>query len=204
MEIRKHTSTIFELTAWTKYLFTCNVILLIIIASLIAYLMLQRKIIIVQIPNGGGTVVESTLESNSIDRGSQKAVVLAVVSALSQINPANFEYEKSFIQSFLAPEAFTALSNQIDVQVRRMTEQRELGSFYFDFKEYQYDPILNKHFVKGDIHTVNIVRNSAQSWVFELSLRVENYRPMVTNLIAYAGNEFHNSNWLSNSKKNDL
>jgi|APCry1669193181_1035450.scaffolds.fasta_scaffold00485_21 conjugal transfer pilus assembly protein TraE len=204
MELKQHTKTINEMMTWVKYLRISNIFLLAIISLLILYLVFQNKIVVVQIPGGGGSLIESTYGKQTLDSGSQKAIILATVNAISQINSINYSYEKIFIQSFLAPEVFTNISNQIDFQVKRMTEQHELGSFYFEFKEYMFDPILNKHFVKGDIHTVNVVKNTSQSWVYEITMRVENYRPLITVLETYSGNEFHDSLWLENQKKLSL
>jgi conjugal transfer pilus assembly protein TraE len=149
-----------------------------------------------QIPSSTGSSGEVMYEKNAINRSSQRAIILATVSAISQINPSNYEFEKVFVQNFLAPEVYSSLSIQIDQQAKKMRDQHELGSYYFDFKEYLYDPLLDKHFVKGEIHTVNAIKNSTQMWIYELSLRVDNYKPIITSLSSYPGSDFHNSNWL--------
>ena len=203
MELKNHNRTILELSRWVKYLLWSNVSLLFITLLISIYLIFQNKIVVVQIP-GGGTEVETTYEKNTIDKGSQKAIILAAVSAISQINTANYAYQKLFIQSFLSPEVFTAITSQIDAHVKKMIDQRELGSFYFEFKEYAFDPILNKHFVRGDVHTVNAVKNTSEPWIYELTLRVENYRPMITSLDTYSGLEFHNSIWIDKEGRGNL
>ncbi len=204
MELKLHTQSITELSERIRYLFHANAILLITLFLLVIYLFLQNKIVVVQVPGGGGSVVESVYEKTAIDRSSQKAIIMATVSAISQINSANYEYEKTFIQNFLSPEIFTVISGQIDSQVKKLIDQHELGSYYFDFKEYAYDPLLNKHFVRGDVHTVNAVKNTSQSWIYEVSMRVENYRPLIIALDTYSGNEFHNTMWIEKKIKGNL
>jgi len=203
MQLHLHARSISELSDWVKYLSLCNAALLFLSISLAIMHFTENKIVIVQVPNGGGSVVESKYQKYSIDRGSQKAIILATINAISQINTVNFTFQKEFVQNFLAPEVFTNISNQIDINIRKMTDQRELGSFYFDFKEYQYDPNLDRHFIKGEIHTVNSVKNTSQPWVYEVSMKVENYRPLITSLTSYQGNDFHNSTWIESHSRNN-
>jgi hypothetical protein len=92
MELKNHNRTILELSRWVKYLLWSNVSLLFITLLISIYLIFQNKIVVVQIP-GGGTEVETTYERNTIDKGSQKAIILAAVSAISQINTANYSYQ---------------------------------------------------------------------------------------------------------------
>jgi conjugal transfer pilus assembly protein TraE len=203
MQLHLHARSISELSDWVKYLSLSNAALLFLSISLAIMHFTENKIVIVQVPNGGGSVVESKYQKYSIDRGSQKAIILATINAISQINTVNFTFQKEFVQNFLAPEVFTNISNQIDINIRKMTDQRELGSFYFDFKEYQYDPNLDRHFIKGEIHTVNSVKNTSQPWVYEVSMKVENYRPLITSLTSYQGNDFHNSTWIESHSRNN-
>jgi len=203
MQLHLHARSISELSDWVKYLSLSNAALLFLSISLAIMHFTENKIVIVQVPNGGGSVVESKYQKYSIDRGSQKAIILAKINAISQINTVNFTFQKEFVQNFLAPEVFTNISNQIDINIRKMTDQRELGSFYFDFKEYQYDPNLDRHFIKGEIHTVNSVKNTSQPWVYEVSMKVENYRPLITSLTSYQGNDFHNSTWIESHSRNN-
>ena len=204
MELKQHYKTVQELTLWVSYLIKTNLFLFVIIFLLVTYLFLQHKIVLIQIPGSGGDQGQVTYTNGVVELTSQKAIVLATVNAISQINSANYQYEKIFIQSFLSPEIFTSVSSQIDAQVKKMLDQHELGSFYFEFKDYFYDPVLNLHFVKGDIHTVNAIKNTSQSWIYELSMHVDNYRPLITSMSTYPGIEFHNSSWIEKQSKSGL
>lgn len=160
-------------------------------------LFLQSEIIINQTP---GMPEHAVIERSTMDKGAQKATLSAVTSTIAQINPANAEYQKAFLQSFLAPAAYTKVSRDIDDRVAHMTEQRELGSFYFILKGYEYDPMLNRHFVWGDVHTVNAARDSAAAFTFEYVVHVENYRLVVDDVATYPGERPHDSEWIKAHK----
>lgn len=196
MQLTTYTQSLHDVTKWVNYLKITNSILFVLLVIVTIMGLFQNKIVLMQIPSSTGSSGEVMYEKNAINRSSQRAIILATVSAISQINPSNYEFEKVFVQNFLAPEVYSSLSIQIDQQAKKMRDQHELGSYYFDFKEYLYDPLLDKHFVKGEIHTVNAIKNSTQMWIYELSLRVDNYKPIITSLSSYPGSDFHNSNWL--------
>ncbi len=196
MQLTTYTQSLHDVTKWVNYLKITNSILFLLLVIVTITGLFQNKIVLMQIPSSTGSSGEVMYEKNAINRSSQRAIILATVSAISQINPSNYEFEKVFVQNFLAPEVYSSLSIQIDQQAKKMRDQHELGSYYFDFKEYLYDPLLDKHFVKGEIHTVNAIKNSTQMWIYELSLRVDNYKPIITSLSSYPGSDFHNSNWL--------
>ena len=196
MQLTTYTHSLHDVTKWVNYLKITNSILFVLLVIVTITGLFQNKIVLMQIPSSTGSSGEVMYEKNAINRSSQRAIILATVSAISQINPSNYEFEKVFVQNFLAPEVYSSLSIQIDQQAKKMRDQHELGSYYFDFKEYLYDPLLDKHFVKGEIHTVNAIKNSTQMWIYELSLRVDNYKPIITSLSSYPGSDFHNSNWL--------
>jgi len=158
----------------------------------------QDKIVVLQVP---GMPTDAVLEKSSMDKGAQRAILQAVTSNLVQTNPSNAEYQKKFLQDYLAPDVYTSISLQIDTLVKKLVDQRELGSYYFTLKRYFYDAKLNKHYVVGDVHTVNAAQDSTQAYVYEYDLKVDNYRPVVTSIVSYKGDVIHDSIWLENGKK---
>lgn len=158
----------------------------------------QTEIVIQQTP---GMPNNSVIEKSSMDKTAQMATLYAVTNNIAQVNPSNAEYIKTFIQVYLAPAAYTRLSKEIDNQVAKLSIQRELGSYYFVLRSYDYDPILDKHFVKGEVHVVNAAKDTATPYVFEYSTHVENYRLVVDDVKSYEGDKEHNSEWLKNAKK---
>lgn len=158
----------------------------------------QTEIVIQQTP---GMPNNSVIEKSSMDKTAQMATLYAVTNNIAQVNPSNAEYIKTFIQVYLAPAAYTRLSKEIDNQVAKLSIQRELGSYYFVLRGYEYDPILDKHFVKGEVHVVNAAKDTATPYVFEYSTHVENYRLVVDDVKSYEGDKEHNSEWLKNAKK---
>ena len=138
MHLSTYTQTLHDLTKWVNYLKITNCILFVLLVIAITTGFFQNKIVLMQIPSSTGASGEIMYEKNTINRSSQRAIILATVSAISQINPSNYEFEKVFVQNFLAPEVYSSLSVQIDQQAKKMRDQHELGSYYFDFKEYLY------------------------------------------------------------------
>lgn len=169
------------------------------LAVLVLVLMLfnRSQIIIQQTP---GMPNDAVIQKTSLDKNSQRATLVAVTSNLASVNPANVEYQKTFLQAFLAPAAYTKLSTEIDSQVKRLVDQRELGSYYFVFRSWEYDPKLDTHFVIGDVHTVNAAKDTSQPYVFEYKIHVENYRLVIDDVTSYEGDRAHNSVWMESQK----
>lgn len=169
------------------------------LSVLVLVLMLfnRSQIIIQQTP---GMPNDAVIQKTSLDKNSQRATLVAVTSNLASVNPANVEYQKTFLQAFLAPAAYTKLSTEIDSQVKRLIDQRELGSYYFVFRSWEYDPKLDAHFVIGDVHTVNAAKDTAQPYVFEYKVHVENYRLVIDDVTSYEGDRAHNSVWMESQK----
>jgi conjugal transfer pilus assembly protein TraE len=169
-------------------------------ALLIAMICLatQSKTVLMMIP---GMPSGTEIKKSSMDIGAQRALVMAVTSNIAQINPANAEYQKAFLQAFLSPQQYTKLSAEIDAKARLLAEQRELGSYYFVFRRHEYDEKINRHFVIGDVHTVNAAKDTSEPWVFDYQMHVENYRPVIDDVLSYRGDKAHNFAWLEVQKR---
>jgi len=190
MEAGFRATTLSEANHHIRQLLWLSIGLVVITLILAVCLVVQSKIVILQAP---GMLNDAQIEKNAMDKSSQRAVLIAVTSNLSQVNPGNYEYQKTFLQSYFAPEAYTRIAKDIDLHVKQLIDQRELGSYYFVFKKYEYDPKMNKHFVQGDVHTVNAAKDTPEPYVFEYDMRIENYRPVIIDLKLYKGDTFHNS-----------
>lgn len=162
------------------------------ILGLTTALLTQSKIIVQQTP---GMPSPAVIEKSNVDKGTQRAILIAVTSNISQVNPANAEYQKVFLQSFLAPAVYTKISLEVDQKVRALVAQRELGSYYFVFTRYEYDPALDRHFVLGEVHTVNAAKDTLKNYVFEYKIHTENYRTLVDDIVTYDGDRPHDSTW---------
>ena len=158
----------------------------------------QTEIVVMQTP---GMPNNSVIEKSSMDKAAQMATLYAVTNNIAQVNPTNAEYIKTFLQVYLAPAAYTRITKEVDNQVAKLQAQRELGSYYFVLRGYDYDAALDKHFVKGEVHVVNAAKDSATPYVFEYTAHVENYRLVVDDVKTYEGDREHNSEWLKNAKK---
>ena len=198
MEINARNHSISELRSRNKSLTLSLFFLSIALLLALLKVFFQSEIVIQETP---GMPSNSVIERTSMDKGSQRAILSAVTSNLAQINPANAEYQKAFLQVFLAPEAFTKVSLEINAKVAKQASERELGSYYFIMHRYEYDPLLNRHFVIGDVHTVNAAKDSAQPYVFEYTMHVENYRMVIDEVTTYPGDRAHNSEWTEANKR---
>jgi hypothetical protein len=198
MDIQRRGVSIAGLQRTVNFVITANIGLAIAILLLVAVLFGQSKIVVLMTP---GMPPNAEMQKESMDIAAQRAVVVAVTSNLAQVNPANAEYEKKFLQAFLAPAVYTKISAEIDAKAKQLSDQRELGSYYFVFRSHQYDPKLNKHFVIGEVHTVNAAKDTSEPYVFEYVLHVENYRPVVDDVNSYKGDKAHNAAWLETEKR---
>lgn len=198
MDIQARTSTIADFRAANRFLMFSNIGLAMALLVAIAFIFTQDKIVLQQIP---GLTTNAEYARFAMDIGAQRAVLLAVTNNLVQVNPANANYQKLFLQAFLAPPAYTKVSLEIDAKAKLLADQRKLGSYYFVFREHQYDPKLDRHFVIGEVHTVNAAKDSPEFYVFEYRVHVENYRLTVDDVTSYKGDKAHNSRWLEVQKK---
>ena len=158
----------------------------------------QSEIIIQQTP---GLPNNTVIQKSSMDKTAQMATLYAVTNNIAQVNPSNAEYIKTFLQVYLAPAAYTRISKEINNTVEKLTNQRELGSYYFVLHGYDYDAALDKHFVKGEVHVVNAAKDTSSLYIFEYTTHVENYRLVVDDVKTYEGEIEHNSEWLKTAKK---
>jgi len=161
-------------------------------------LVTQSEIIIHRTP---GMPNDSVIEKTAMDKGAQRATLNALTSAIAQVNPANAEYVKAMVQAYLAPAAYTKVSKEIDEKVQLLVQQHELGSYYFVWRAYEYDPQIDRHFVMGDVHTVNAAKDTAAPFVFEYAAHVENYRLVVDDPISYPGDRPHDFEWRKANKR---
>ena len=143
----------------------------------------------------------SVIQKSAWDKKAELATLLDVTNAIANINPANSEYQKLLVQVFLAPQEYTRIAAEIDDRVKKLADQRELGSYYFIWKAFDYDESLDRFFVRGDIHTVNAAKDTAEPWVFEYQTHVDNYRLVVDKVISYRGERAHDSAWLKEQNK---
>lgn len=198
MEVKHREVAIAELKSNNKKLLIALVFTSAIGLFLSIKLAFQSEIVINQTP---GMPNNSVIEKSSMDKSAQMATLYAVTNNIAQVNPSNAEYIKTFLQIYLAPKAYTRISKEIDDQVTRLTNQRELGSYYFVLRGYDYDLALDTHFIKGEVHVVNAAKDTATNYVFEYKTHIENYRLVVDDVKSYEGDMIHNSEWLRNNKK---
>jgi len=161
-------------------------------------LFFQSEIVI---ERSAGMPSGSVIQKSAWDKHAELATLLDVTNAIANINPGNAEYQKQLLQVFVAPASFTKISAEIDDRAKKLADQRELGSYYFIWKAFDYDEALDRFFVRGDVHTVNAAKDTAEPWVFEYEAHVENYRLVVDKISSYHGDRAHDSAWLKEQNK---
>lgn len=197
MELEARSRSIAEVQKRNRLLIIAVVVLALAVLMLAARVLTQSQIVVMQTP---GMPSNAIVERAAMDKGSQMATLTTVTASIVQVNPANRDFQKRVLQNFLAPSAYTPVSMEIDRKVRVLEQQRELGSYYFVLRGYTYDDKLNRHFVLGDVHTVNAAKDSAAPYVYEYAVHVENYRLWVDEVVAYPGERAHDSEWLKASQ----
>jgi conjugal transfer pilus assembly protein TraE len=192
VEIKARERSIAEFRSDKNKLIWSLVLSMIVITLLAIKLCTQSEIIINQTP---GMPDHTVIEKTAMDKRAQQATLSAVTAAIAQVNPANYQYVKPMIQVYLAPALYTKVSADIDAKVQQLILQHELGSYYFVQKSYEYDPQLDRHFIVGDVHTVNAAKDTAAATVFEYAMHVENYRAVIDDAQSYPGEQPHDSQW---------
>lgn len=193
MEMSSRNQSLSELNKRNSALTLAVVALAIVSVLLAAKTFFQSETLLMQTP---GMPANSVIERSNFDKASQVATLSAVTSALVQINPANVEYQKKFVELYFSPKAYTRLSGDIDARVANLVAQRELGSYYFVSRGGRWDPVTGKHFVIGDVHTVNAAKDTFQTFTFEYTFHIENYRLWVDDLTSYPGDKPHDGDWI--------
>lgn len=199
MEHKTRTKSIEQMRSDNRMLMMLCLLLGVALLVAVFGLVTQKKIILTQVP---GMPDGATVSADTADRAAQFAVVAAVTSAIASINPSNAEMQKRFIKAFLDPDSYTKIAAEIDLRVKQMEAEHELGSYYWvTTKGLSYDPALNRLFAVGEVHTVNAAKDTGTPYVFEYSMTYENYRPVIHDTISYPGDKPHNSDWLKTNSK---
>lgn len=168
------------------------------LAALAIKIAFQTEIIIQRTP---GVPNQAVFEKTTMDKNSQLGILYSLTNNIAQVNPTNAEYIKPFIQAFLAPQAYTRVTKEIDAKVAQLVAQRELGSYYAIMRGYDYDPEIDTHFIRCDVHVVNAAIDTAKPYIFEYKTHVENYGFVVDDVKAYEGDAIHNSQWIKNKTR---
>jgi TraE protein len=198
MDIGTRQASVSELRSKNDRLTWTTLAMSVVIAALAIKLVFQSEVVI---ERTAGMPSGSVIQKSAWDKKAELATLLDVTGAIANINPSNAEYQKQLLAVFLSPQEYTRISTQIDQLAKKLSEQRELGSYYFIWKAYDYDQAIDRFFIRGDVHTVNAAKDTAEAWVFEYQTHVENYRLVVDKVSSYRGEHAHDSAWLKEQKK---
>lgn len=198
MDITQRNRSVAELRKSNGQLRFVLLCLAVIAVLAVGKVVFSSEIIINRVP---GMPDGAKIERNGMDVGAQQATAFAVASALASVNPSNGESMKKFLQPFLSAAAYTKVSLAIDNKVATLSAQHELGSYYFVLRRFEADDKIGRVFVLGEVHTVNAARDTAEQWVFEFPVHFSGYQMVVDDVIAYAGDKAHNSEWLKAQQK---
>lgn len=198
MELEARNKSLAEVKGLNSKLILAVAGLVLVVLLLAIRIVMQSQIVVMQTP---GMPAATIIEKAAMDKSGQMATLTTVTAALVQVNPANKDFQKRLLQEFLAPAAYTPISMEIERKAKLLETQRELGSYYFVQRAYTYDPAIDRHFVMGDVHTVNASRDSAVPYVYEYQVHVENYRLWVDQIVVYEGDKPHDSDWIKANKR---
>ena len=198
MELEARSRSIAEVQRRNLVLSWTTAGLVLSVALLAARLVTQSQIVVLQTP---GMPSAAVIEKSAMDKSTQMSTLMTVTSSIVQVNPANKEFQLRVLQSYLSPTAYTPVSQEINRRAHQLQIQHELGSYYFVMRSYQYDPALDRHFVLGDVHTVNAAVDSAVAYVYEYRAHIENYRLVVDEVTSYAGDRAHDSDWVKANQR---
>jgi hypothetical protein len=203
----------FNTRSWTidEYRFWLKRITAVLFFSVITCFLLVIKVIsadekiILRTPGMEDTV----FSKNSLDVNSMKAIAIALSHNVADLNRGNYENQIKAIESWFAPEVATKIAMKIKQIVKKQIEQHEAGTQFFEFNpgpsnndEYEYDPELDMHFVRGRLHFINAAKDDIRPIVFAFKFKVTNYLPKATEFHWEFGDVIKNSKWLENQRRN--
>ena len=121
MELDARNQSISEVRGRNRTLTYSLLALSVAVLLLVVKVFTQSSIVVLQTP---GMPNDSVIEKTAMDKRAQIAVLQAVTSAMVSVNPANAQYQKQFVQAFLAPAAYTKISKEIDARVAKQITER--------------------------------------------------------------------------------
>lgn len=198
MEFLFREATVAELKSYLNKALLAITSLAILVLVLGIGLVSRSEIVVQRTP---GMPADAVIEKTGMDMRSQHAHLSTFTSSLSSINPSNSEYQKNVLMGYASPILYTKLAKEIDQRVAQLTTQHELGSYYWVEKDWKYDPLSEKHFVTGWVHTVNAARDTAEPYTYEYKIHIENYRVIVDSVTSYSGHVVHDAEWIKNQNK---
>ena len=152
---------------------------------------------------------DTVFSKNSLDINSMKAISIMLSHTVGDLNRGNYDNQIKTIESWFAPEVATKIAMKIKQIIKKQIEEHETGTQYFEFNpgpsnidEYEYDPSLDMHFVRGRLHFANAARDDVHPIVFAFKFKVTNYLPKATEFYWEFGDVIKDSKWLEGQRRN--
>ena len=111
---------------------------------------------------------------------------LFIAQFLGNVTPKNADIVKEGVLPLLGPKVYTSVRESLEQQV---IEFRESGmSTSFSIEQIIYEDSTGKYFVVGkQVTRAPAAEPQKTRRVYEVKLKIDNYRPVVTHLSAYSG-----------------
>lgn len=155
-------------------------------------LLSRDQIVVVQPP----TAVEKVwVGQKASDEAYKKAWGLYVAELVGNVTPSSADFIANSLQDMLDPKVFDQVSTAVLAAKAQFAKDHLITSFVP--KDVQFDKKLNRVFVvgKGSMRTVGQIRDvQEQQRVFEMSVTIRNYRPMLTYYSTYFGEPRNSDN----------
>ena len=163
-----------------------------LVTCLMVVITLRSDVIIIETP---GQPSSEVIEKSSFDQRRQEALFFDITKTFVGINPSNYLYQEKKLEPYFFKKDFKNIERSITTRVDQLVAAKELGSYYFIPAKYVFDPITKKHFVTGDLHTVNVAKDTSQPWVVEYMAEFDSYHLWIKDMAMYEGKNIHDAEY---------
>ena len=117
------------------------------------------------------------------------------------VTPRSAAFVADTLSSAVAPAIYPEVRKQVLVLAKDPVFQKNGASVRFDPTGVDYEAATNKVFVVGEVTTNDATgRIDRGQVVYEMEIRMDNGRPLVTAMVSYAGADPRTQQWLENNK----
>lgn len=140
---------------------------------------------------------KASVSKNNADAVYIKSFGLYVTTLIGNLTPNNIQFVLESLSPIMSPESYSLIRKQLIALSQDVTFKSWVGSTHFEPTEVIYEADTQKVFVPGYMTDVNTTgKKNKNPVVYEMKVRIVNYRPLVSDLISYPGVEAKTLKWL--------
>lgn len=138
---------------------------------------------------------------NSADAEYLKGFGAYFAMLTANVTPKSAVFVADTLSSAVAPAIYPEVRRQVLVLARDPVFRKSGATVRFDPIQIEYEAATNKVFVVGEVTTNDATGHVRRApTVYEMEIRMDNGRPLVTAMNSYAGNEPRTLQWIEDNR----